>query len=239
MAWGILAGVKERLTGAIVLVALIVLLVPELLTGPAPAVPASETSGASVTAAPSAAGSAVRSYTLPLEASAPARAGVIAPSPTVPQAAPDAAPKTTLKATPRGHLPLPVAHAILARPIRTTHPDAAQSGAKRRPAHAAPRSRSAARSEPHREGASTRGVKRLSHSSRWVVQLGVFALHADALRMQRRARARGIAARVGRFRVRGRVLWRVTVGPVNGQAAGRSLARRLRAHGLRGELRPE
>src|SRR6185312_1406527 len=34
LAWGILHPVKERLTGAIILVALIVLLVPELLTGP-------------------------------------------------------------------------------------------------------------------------------------------------------------------------------------------------------------
>src|SRR6185312_1565158 len=52
VAWGILQPVKERLTGAIILVALIVLLVPELLTGPIrkKSAPAASSSAASVAA---------------------------------------------------------------------------------------------------------------------------------------------------------------------------------------------
>jgi len=63
VAWGILVGVKERLTGAIILVALIVLLVPELLTGPTAGVTARRASGSGH--------SPVRTYTLPLAGRGP------------------------------------------------------------------------------------------------------------------------------------------------------------------------
>lgn len=100
MAWGILARVKERLTGAIILVALIVLLVPELLTGPIRAKSAAASSSTSASASIGAAQTAheppLRSYTLTLgaapppvrdPAAAPAQASV-QPAPAPVQSAP-------------------------------------------------------------------------------------------------------------------------------------------------------
>ena len=106
---------KERLTGAIILVALIVLLVPELLTGPiksAPAVPASQAEDPPL-----------RSYTINLGEDAQAAAqpapqplppAAPAPAPsapaTPPPPAPAAAPEPKAKPAPApAHAPAPTA----------------------------------------------------------------------------------------------------------------------------------
>ncbi len=159
---------KERLTGAIILVALIVLLVPELLTGPASVVRAGKALGPAVAAGVTAAGSSVHSYTLPLEPPDRARAAAAAGPRTLPRAD-----------------------------------------------QTASRSRS---------------------RTRWAVQVGVFALRGDALRMQQRVRALGVPSRISRMSLRGRIVWRVIAGPVTGSTAGQGLARRLRVHGIKGEL---
>jgi cell division septation protein DedD len=208
MAWRILTRVKERLTGAVILVALIVLLVPELLTGPASAVRVGQAPGLSVAAGPLAAGRAVRSYTLPLEPPGRASAGGVA--------APASASRTLSQAMP-----------------------SAASGTTRRLQGRAGRAQnrvSAAVSGPQTAPQADREASRSRSSARWVVQVGVFAVHGDALRMQRRVRALGIPSRIERMSLRGRMLWRVSAGPVAGARAAQALARRLRAQGIKGVL---
>jgi len=95
--------VKERLTGAIILVALIVLLVPELLTGPIRMRPAP----AAATVAAVGAGSAahgeppLRSYTMTLGAPPPSQDSPAAtPAPAQPTASPQAGPPMSSTASP-------------------------------------------------------------------------------------------------------------------------------------------
>ncbi|HEY0766760.1 MAG TPA: hypothetical protein VGD47_02275, partial [Steroidobacteraceae bacterium] len=98
---------KERLTGAIILVALIVLLVPELLTGPVRSAPRA----AAVT--PAAEGAPLRSYTIKLADDAHSRAATAttsgpqqptplpaaaAPAPAVQPAAAESAPPAAASA---------------------------------------------------------------------------------------------------------------------------------------------
>jgi cell division septation protein DedD len=89
--------VKERLTGAIILVALIVLLVPELLTGPVRAKSAAALSStpaiASIAAAQRVHEQPLRSYTLTLGATPPIHDAIAAPP--AAQARPVASPAQT------------------------------------------------------------------------------------------------------------------------------------------------
>ncbi|HEX4647627.1 MAG TPA: SPOR domain-containing protein [Steroidobacteraceae bacterium] len=90
---------KERLTGAIILVALMVLLVPELLTGPIRSAPRA------APAAPSSEGAPLRSYTIsladdPKAASAPTPQPTSDPTAAPAEAAPPPAPQSTHAAEP-------------------------------------------------------------------------------------------------------------------------------------------
>src|SRR3984885_2182597 len=145
--------VKERLTGAIILVALIVLLVPELLTGPI------RTSTRAQAVASSAEGPPLLSYTIKLgddaraRSAAPAASGPAQPAPLTATAAADPA------GTAAGPAP---AAAEPAAPAAPTTPPAP-------PAPAAP----PAAGPGGKAAASAPGTG-------WVVQLGSFASHADA-----------------------------------------------------------
>jgi DedD protein len=90
VAWGILHAVKERLTGAIILVALIVLLVPELLTGPIRLRPAPAAAATAATAP-------LRSYTMTLGAPPPVQAS---PPEVLPQAPPTPPPTASQQTGP-------------------------------------------------------------------------------------------------------------------------------------------
>lgn len=204
---------KERLTGAIILVALIVLLVPELLTGPASVGRVSQPPG------PSAAGAPVRSYTLALEA----------PGTAMP---PTASSRTVSQAMPRassGTMRQPQARAAVLQTSVT---------APRTPARPSARRGTAAVSGPRTVPLAAQDALPSRSRVRWGVQVGVFAVHGDALRMQGRVRALGIPSRIARMSLRGRLLWRVIAGPVSGAQAAEALARRLRAHDIKGELLP-
>ena len=236
MAWGILRAVKERLTGAIILVALIVLLVPELLTGP-PRMKAAGTppAGTAVAAAP------VRSYTLPLGPGARAAAqrlsvsvagsGGTAPVTRAPSARTSAAPAPVPAAPP---VPAPEIRAETAPKVAPrTAPQVAPPSVHPVPPPA----------PPHRTAPARRPVRTLPPVNRlgrvsghWTVQLGVFALHGDALRFAGRVRAKGFGVRLSPLRLRGRLLWRVTAQAEPTRAAALQLAGRLGRAGLRGDL---
>lgn len=199
---------KERLTGAIILVALIVLLVPELLSGP----PRAKRPSARAANAPSAtAQPPVHSYTLPLGANL-ARSNAVIKLPAKPAPVVVVQPKVAAPPHPA------------VKPT-TTRPD------RPRPARAAPRPKPPAQARPRAKNRPAAHTGR-----RWVVQLGAFAIHADALRLTRRVRRDGIPVRVTAMRIHGRRLWRVATTSVRGRAAGLALAHRLRRLGVRGEL---
>ncbi len=219
VAWGILRAVKERLTGAIILVALIVLLVPELLTGPirmrsAPAAAATATTAVgAVHGEPP-----LRSYTMtlgspPAAEDSPAATPAQAPSPQAqqPMPSPQAGPPENSTPSP------PPAAAQGGSP--GSLPDSLQG--TNSPAHTAV--------EEGRSSASSAG---------WVVQLGSFAGRQNAERLARSLKSRGFRMSVSPARGGSRVLWRVRAGPARNHAAAVHLASRLRALGHRGEILP-
>jgi DedD protein len=205
--------VKERLTGAIILVALIVLLVPELLTGPVRSAPRP-----AVVAAASAEEPPLRSYTihladdghghsatttasdaeqpapLPAPAEAPPAAGSAV---TVPPQAPSPAPTESHAATP-GNIPdgAGSAHA----PANAPTPAASGGG--------------------------------------FVVQLGSFASHANAEHLAQQLRAQGYKVSVSQADS-GRHLYRVRVGPARDHDAALQLNQRLRSIGHGGSIVPK
>ena len=230
MAWGILRRVKERLTGAVILVALIVLLVPELLTGPPRLTSASTPPGRAGAVAAVAASAPVRSYTLPLGAGADARMASIRDAEQAPAAAGTAqagAAPTLAKSQPATAPP-----AVTSKVKPEPEPPPQAAAAIRPKAKPLPQERAAARAAV----APARRTRHATSGAQWAVQLGVFALRGDALRLGQRVRARGIPVRITPLHIRGRLLWRVATGAVSGHAAGLALARRLRGLGLKGEL---
>lgn len=218
---------KERLTGAIILVVLIVLLVPELLTGPirkrsAPAAAATVASAPAVGAGRVAhAEPPLRSYTLTLGAAQPAHESVApaAQGPAQPAEKPVENPPESASQSP----PPAAEHAGAARPSKRS--TGAESGAlqvAKSPADQALREA--------RASASSGGG--------WVVQLGSFASRQNADRLARSLAGRGFRMSVSPARAGTRVLWRVRAGPARDRAEAQHLAARLRALGHRGELLP-
>jgi cell division septation protein DedD len=207
--------VKERLTGAIILVVLMVLVVPELLTGPIRSAP-------SVTAvAPSAEEPPVRSYTINLtddahrsddgQARGSAPGTGAAEPPTPPAAGTAAVPPE--RATPIAASP-PVA--------ATAQPAAPHAAAAH---HGAAPARSATAASPAPEGAA----------GAWVVQLGSFASRANAERLAQQLRTAGFKVNVSQASS-GRRLYRVWAGPAHDRAGATALAGQLQAAGHSGAV---
>jgi DedD protein len=196
--------VKERLTGAIILVALIVLLVPELLTGPVGSATQSQAVASSIEGPP------LRSYTIKLadEArlrGASAHSGPEQPAPLAPAPAPAA---TAIPAPPAAPEP---------RSTPIPSPAAAAPAA-----HAGPGPGAAAAVQP--SSAETSGG--------YLVQLGSFGSRANAERLAKKVRAQGFAVSVSQGSPGH--LYRVRVGPAHDRAAAGELAQQLRAHGHSG-----
>ncbi len=204
--------VKERLTGAIILVALIVVLVPELLTGPIR--PGARARGP----APSAEEPPLRSYTIDLADEAHG-GGTLQPQPSssASPARPAAEP-----------IPAPLAGAASAAvaagqtsPAHAQTPVPAVTPAAASPAPLAPAVATAA-------AASATG---------WVVQLGSFASRANAERLAQQVRALGYQVGVSRGTT-GRRLYRVQVGAAHDHAAAEQILSKLRAQGHNGSVVP-
>jgi len=198
--------VKERLTGAIILVALIVLLVPELLTGPVGSATRSQAVASSIEGPP------LRSYTIKLAdedhlRGASAHSGPEQPAPLPPAPAPAAA------ATP--------APPAAQEPGSTPTPSPAAAAPA---AHAGPGAGAAAAVQP----GST------ETSGGYLVQLGSFGSRANAERLAKKVRAQGFAVSVSQGS--SGHLYRVRVGPAHDRAAAGELAQQLRAHGHSGAI---
>jgi DedD protein len=250
MAWSILDPVKERLTGAIILVALIVLLVPELLTGPIrakSALAASATAASPPVAQDAPAETPLRSYTLTLGAAPSAREAAAAPSASAVTASAQPA-ESSAQVSPQSFATSPAASAkegTSKGPHVGTEPQAAAPSRESGPGTQTARlPQQRAASEPDLEAAkppihpSVREARSLASSTGWVVQLGSFASRGNADRLAHSLGGRGFHMSVSPARTGSHVLWRVRVGPAHDRAGAQRLAIRLRALGHRGELLP-
>ena len=199
---------KERLTGAIILVALIVLLVPELLTGPVGSATRSQAVASSIEGPP------LRSYTIKLadEArlrGASAHSGPEQPAPLAPAPAPAA---TATPAPPAAQ-----------EPGSTPTPSPAATAPA---AHAGPGAGAGAAAAVQPGSAETSGG--------YLVQLGSFGSRANAERLAKKVRAQGFAVSVSQGS--SGHLYRVRVGPAHDRAAAGELAQQLHAHGHSGAI---
>jgi DedD protein len=207
---------KHRLTGAVLLVALFVLLVPELLRGPRDAV------------APEGAltDEGMRRYTIDLDASAPpaqpdnsaAQTPVALPPVATERAQPgeEAAP-AAVAAEPSAPKPEPVPPA--ATPATTPAP------------------RAETPKPPAPSPAPTRPATPAERGS-FVVQLGSFREKENADRLVRDMTAKGFTAFVAPITSGGRELYRVRVGPTRDRAAAEALAAQLKRAGQSGSIVP-
>ncbi len=203
---------KERLTGAIILVALIVLLVPELLTGPVHSAPRA----AAVTSSPEE--PPLRSYTIKL-AEEPHSGGVSA------------------RGGPEQPAPLPTAPAAAATsvPAPLAAEEAMSASAPPAAATAPPTHPPAVRAATTAGTAQRAGTA--EPSGAYMVQLGSFASRANADRLAKQVRAQGFPVSVSQGSS-GR-LYRVRVGPAHDRAAAGDLAQQLLAHGHSGAVVPQ
>jgi DedD protein len=197
--------VKERLIGASILVALIVLVVPELLSGPKPHAPAQAMLPVAAASEP------VRTVTVDLGAGNPA-ADVAQDSPDVqppassaqPEAAPGSATDTHAVPTPLQSAP---AKPALAKPAPT---------------------KTAPVKPPRLESASAPPIT-ASHA--WSVQLGSFAKRSNADNLSRQLKGLGYSVYVLPGGSGSSTRYRVRVGPLANRESAERMGARLKSQG--------
>jgi DedD protein len=228
---------KERLIGASILVVLIVLIVPELLSGPKPAAPAAEPPRLPAAAS---APEPTRTVTVDLATSK-------APTPQNDTDAADATspPPPQAAATPAGAAGTP--------PFQPAQPQvsAGNSAPANAPAPPPPAPAPAVQSPQHTSGArgpqpSTRAVESAapppisragsgrgdaSHGSGWSVQLGSFASRANADNLVRQLKGQGFAVYVVSGGSGAATRHRVRVGPLPDRDAAERTAAKLKTLG--------
>jgi DedD protein len=214
---------KQRLTGAVILVALFVLLVPELLTGPH--------EGTAPANAPAEEG--LRNYTIDLDAPANAAQPMsTAPEPAV--ALPPVAANPMAESLPGNAGGAPQSAPEAVTPMSAVAQDAAP--ALPPPNATAPASASSAPASTvsSRPAAATPKPERGS----FAVQLGSFGTKDNADRLVRDMTAKGFNAFIAPITSGGRELYRVRVGPARDRASAEALAAELRRIGQTGSIVP-
>lgn len=224
---------KQRLTGAIILVALFVLLVPELLTGPKNAAPPA-----------TAQEEGLRRYTIDLDApatpagQAPAEQAVTLPPVASPQAAGEseraqpgesAAPEQIPETAPPGIEPGPPV-AVAQAPSQT--PPKPAAAATEKPPVRPPAATPSAVQAPRDSG------KPPVAAGSFVVQLGSFSSKQNAEKLTRDMTAKGFATFIAPITTNGRELYRVRVGPTRDRASAEALAAQLKRMGQSGSIVP-
>jgi len=232
------ARAKQRLTGAIILVTLFVLLVPELLTGPHDSHPAADTSN----------DDGLHRYTIDLDAQNGANA---------PATGTQKLPAVTLPAVPA------TPNSTLATPGEAASPESASPKTPVPPATTATNPTVPAM-VPNHEAATvpTPAVTALTHSNvpprtesahpplivppakvptasgSFAVQLGTFGKRENADRLARDMTAKGFSAFVVPTNTNGNELFRVRVGPARDRASAEALAAQLKRAGQSGSVVP-
>lgn len=205
--------VKERLVGASILLLLIVLIVPELLSGPAPAIAGRPlAAGRPAASAPE----AVRNITVDLatsKASATEPADAAGSSSAEPPVTQTAAASTAAGADSRGDEGNGAPAAVPATPRVPAGEKAAPS----------PRVETASQ-------APTISTARPAGGA-WAVQLGSFASRANADKLMHQLRGQGFPAYVASGGSGSSLRYRVRVGPLADRAAAAQTAAKLKALG--------
>ncbi|TLY77921.1 MAG: hypothetical protein E6K49_06885 [Gammaproteobacteria bacterium] len=242
---------KERLTGAIVLVALIVLLVPALLTGPIRSAPAPQG------AAPVAGEPPLRSYTIDLAddshtrttsaatdgSPAPRVSGPAQPLPIPPPAnktldfPPSVGPSSTREAPAAGaaHTADAVQPPASDKPAVPDNPAVPDKPSAQPPAVTPPQETEHHPSSAQQPTNTTLGFLG-TPADGWMVQLGSFARRANADRLARELKRKGFRAAVSESSGGGRRLYRVRVGPTADRSGAEQLTAKLRAAGHPGSI---
>ena len=231
------ARAKQRLTGAIILVALFVLLVPELLTGPRDSHPPAESQN----------DEGLHRYTIDLDA----QSGAKAPAPTAsnqPAVALPAVPATSNStlATPGEAAAPEVATPMAPAPgVPTTTNPMATAPAPSNVAAPAPtpttegsHGGAPSRTESAPVAVPETASKGPAIQGNFAVQLGTFGKRNNANRLVRDMTAKGFTAFVVPTNTNGHELFRVRVGPTRDRAAAEALAARLKRAGQSGSIVP-
>ena len=202
--------VKERLVGASILLVLIVLIVPELLSGPAP-VPATSRLPALPAIAPEPRNVIVDLGNGKAQATAPASDSAAGPAASAP--------------SPAASAPSPAAPAPAAGPAEssTGEPATAPAALENAPAH--PTSLATA-GKPAKSG----------HS--WAVQLGSFASRENADKLAHQLKAQGFAVYISPSGSGASSRYRVRVGPMADRGAATQTVAKLKSVGHAGSLVP-
>jgi len=217
--------IKERLTGALILVALLVVLVPELLSGRAPR----QGGDAVPDARPATEGVPLHTYVVPLASPAdttPAGQSVLNAK------AADAVPPLPAPATEVAPAPVPPVTQV--PPATPTTPAVQAVAPVSRPEPApAPEPRAASPQAPAvKAPAATVEKPAATPGKGWTVQVGSFAKRENAQHYVQELGRKGYAAQV----LGGGTLFRVRVGPVADHAAAAALQSRLAADGFKGAI---
>ena len=252
---------KERLTGAIILVVVIVLLVPELLSGPSRSTPQ-----ALPALATSSEEAPLRSYTInladdahtagagtastPAQASGPAQPTPITestPNPTQPNAVTDNGQSDVPPQTSAAAATNPPSENSAPPPQYSPPQNSAPPQHTPPPAQPPQRSVTPEKPSPAQQHYAVTERQPVEHerpessgaSGGWVVQLGVFSVQANAERLAQELKTQGFHALVSQMGSAGRPMWRVRAGPVAEHAAAEQLSARLRAAGHAGSVVPK
>jgi DedD protein len=206
-------GLKERLVGAAVLIAVAVWLIPWVLDGPEAPI---ETTGGSLQLPAAEEPMPMRTQTLRLGEPEPsAESASVAAGPPPAEAA-EAPPVVVTRANERTAADAPTVAAVRTEPERT--PPVVTAPAPT-PVATTPRSAST----PAPSTAAT---------GDWTVQLGVFGEEANARRLVQRTNTFGYKAEVSSYRSGDRTLYRVRVGNAKTRGEAEATASALKAHGL-------
>ena len=249
---------KERLTGAVILVALVVLLVPALLTGRRPDPPPRDAPTASRSyeidiTGPVRAPAEDPARPLPEPESTPAPVGVAAPVATAPPVTAPATGEQAVRVAPTGLPPsgggvapaavsglrsAPPASRVAAAPavVAGVHAPPAPAGA---PVPASVHTGAVAPvpvASP--AGKSGEAGAPMARPTAWAVQLGAFAGRETAAQLVATLRSRGFAAFVLEYRRDGKVLYRVRVGPEQDRERAAAITERLNRDGYKATVAP-
>jgi DedD protein len=205
---------KERLTGAAILVALIVLVVPELFHGQQPDVAANTSSSGE--------GPPVRSYTIDLS-NGSARTAPLQSTDSAGESAAGIAPANGGAASTPG-----VTSPVAPLPVTPSPATSSGSAAPAAPAAKTKSSPAAPVSAPNHAASKT------ASTSGWSVQLGLFASHENAERLMHSAQSKGFP--VSASDADGKGLYHVVAAGLADRAAAQALQGRLQAQGFQAAL---
>jgi DedD protein len=232
-------GLKERLIGAAVLVALGVWLIPWLLDGRQEQVELATSSSAVRLPAPDGP-LPVRTQTLDVDAAkSDSRASDPHPDAAEAAAAPSVAETTVAAAEPAPIAPAPVQESAPVQKPPSAAKQPPDHGTTQRVATAAPAAAPATAPKPvpkpTTSAAAATAQPAAAHGD-WAVQLGSFGAEDNAKKLAQKVNVYGYKPEVANVRTSGGAMYRVRVGPYKSRAEADATASALSAHGFKPQV---